>query len=139
MPFHYINDGHHLHCSHPTLELSQIRDGEEPQLIAVNYSPPFQAPLPSTTSIAFYESLAEYVALLNDPDACVTRLLEEGDAVIFDNRRILHGRTAFHEHEETQYNVGQTNRWLKGCYLEEDPVKDRYRVLSARLEPNDPQ
>ncbi|KAJ7866599.1 glycoside hydrolase family 5 protein [Mycena olivaceomarginata] len=40
VPFHYINDGHHLHHEHPTIELSPFG-----AIAQINYSPPFQAPL----------------------------------------------------------------------------------------------
>jgi gamma-butyrobetaine dioxygenase len=59
-------------------------------------------------------------------------LLKEGDAVIFDNRRVLHARTAFSDLENDPGQSGkdgETNRWLKGCYLEADAPLDRGRVL----------
>lgn len=127
VPFHYINDGHHLHHSHPTLE---FKNGV---LTSVNYSPPFQAPLPASTPLAFFKALAAFSERLNDPANCFAYLLREGDAVIFDNRRVLHGRAAF-EDEAGAVAEGDTNRWLKGCYLEEDPVLDRMRVLATEIE-----
>lgn len=109
--------------------------------MSINYSPPFQGPLPVNTPRSFYESLEKFARLLDDPAVCVTRLLREGDAVLFDNRRILHGRTAFEdipgetaEGKEEHAREGGTNRWLKGCYLEEDPVLDRMRVLRGQLD-----
>ena len=53
--------------------------------------------------------------------------------MLFDNRRVLHARTAFTE-REAENNDGETNRWLKGCYLEADAVLDRGRVLRKLLE-----
>jgi len=44
-----------------------------------------------------------------------------GDLVIFDNRRVLHGRAAFDD------AVGE--RALKGCYMEREEVLSRLRVL----------
>ncbi|KAI5118418.1 hypothetical protein M0805_005502 [Coniferiporia weirii] len=126
VPFHYINDGHHLHYSHPTLELTNDT------LTSVNYSPPFQAPFLSSTPLAFYRALATFSARLEDPGNCFTYLLREGDAVVFDNRRVLHGRTAFVD-DTPASEEGEANRWLKGCYLEEDPVRDRMRTLSATI------
>lgn len=139
--FHYINDGHHLHCSHPTFELEKFGSAQSPHVIlngdaykitSINYSPPFQAPLSVTTSPAFYNSLAKYAALLDNPNNSFMILLREGDVVVFDNRRVLHGRTAFTDSDQN-INEDQTNRWLKGCYLEEDPVLDRMRILRASL------
>ncbi|KAF7376487.1 Glycoside hydrolase family 5 protein [Mycena sanguinolenta] len=102
VPFHYINDGHHLHYEHPTIELSP--SGE---IMQINYSPPFQAPLLLSTPPIFYEALARFAALLEDPGCVYTYLLPEGDAVIFDNRRILHARTAFREKEGEQSGEGR--------------------------------
>jgi len=55
--------------------------------------------------------------------------------VLFDNRRVLHGRTAFYEKEGVEKGEdGVPNRWLKGCYLEADALVDRVRVLRTKLE-----
>lgn len=51
-----------------------------------------------------------------------------GDLVIFDNRRVLHGRTAFDD------AVGE--RALKGCYMEREEVLSRIRVLRRAMRAN---
>lgn len=43
----------------------------------------------------------------------------KGDAVVFNNRRMLHGRTAF---------TGDGKRHLHGCYLEMDDYLNKLRV-----------
>jgi gamma-butyrobetaine dioxygenase len=148
--FHYINDGHHLHHSHPTIELKSgyLHSGfpkakSSPEVAFINYSPPFQAPLSIKTTSLFYPALADFVKFLRKPENRLEYTLKEGDAVIFDNRRVLHARTEFSEwaDEERPAEVprseeGGTSRWLKGCYLEADAVWDRMRVLrtsSAQL------
>ncbi|CDO77363.1 hypothetical protein BN946_scf184787.g12 [Trametes cinnabarina] len=134
--FHYINDGHHLHYSHPTIQLSRIQEDDDaarPAIEFVNYSPPFQAPLSLSTPPAFYPALQRFAYMLEDPIVKFEYLLREGDAVLFDNRRVLHARTAFSERETRDGQEGETNRWLKGCYLEADAVLDRGRVLRERL------
>ena len=99
----------------------------------INYSPPFQAPLPLSTPAAFYPAFRRFTEILNDPANTYQYTLQEGDTVIFDNRRVLHARTAF-SNIERQTTEGKTNRWLKGCYLEADALLDHRRVLSAKLE-----
>lgn len=134
--FHYINDGHHLHYEHPTIELARSTAAGivDPPIAHINYSPPFQAPLLlSSTPTAFYPALARFAKLLNDPSRTYLYTLQEGDAVFFDNRRVLHARTAFEE-IEGDANEGETNRWLKGCYLEADALQDRARVLRSKAE-----
>jgi alpha-ketoglutarate-dependent taurine dioxygenase len=136
--FHYINDGHHLHYEHPTIELSgpvktSILNAAERPINHINYSPPFQAPLLlSSTLPAFYPALARFASLLEAPDSTYTYTLEEGDAVLFDNRRVLHARTSFQDRLGDEVEKEDTNRWLKGCYLEADALLDRARVLRAK-------
>jgi alpha-ketoglutarate-dependent taurine dioxygenase len=97
----------------------------------VNYSPPFQAPLPLSTPPAFYAALTRFAKLLNEPVNMYRYTLQEGDAVLFDNRRVLHARTTFSDIEGTE-DEGETNRWLKGCYLEADALLDRGRMLRTK-------
>lgn len=135
--FHYVNDGHHLHRSHYTIELAPGHSLMQDQAISsINYSPPFQAPLSlSTTPAEFYPALAEFTSLISKPEATFEYLLKEGDAVLFDNRRVLHARTAFYDKDDEKgIKEGETNRWLKGCYIEGDTLLDRGRVLRAKAE-----
>ncbi|KAI0260075.1 hypothetical protein BC834DRAFT_832444 [Gloeopeniophorella convolvens] len=129
VPFHYINDARHLHRSHPTISVSSQDDA---RVVAVSYSPPFQAPLPRDTPDEFYDSLGRFADLVEAPGAVYERQLREGDAVVFDNRRVLHGRTAFKDMPGGA-EKGTTNRWLKGCYFEGDVMESRARVLRARM------
>ncbi|KAF5350491.1 hypothetical protein D9756_008683 [Leucocoprinus leucothites] len=137
--FHYINDGHHLHYEHPTLELAPLASSTSTspshrRIAHINYSPPFQAPLPLDTPTEFYPALKAFSELLNDPANTYEYTLREGDAVLFDNRRVLHARTAFYGKEDAEkLEEGEANRWLKGCYLEADAIMDRGRVLRKRL------
>ncbi|KAG2159257.1 uncharacterized protein EDB93DRAFT_1217904 [Suillus bovinus] len=139
VPFHYINDGHHLHYEHSTIELASpaIRTDSPtmPEIKHINYSPPFQAPLLlDSTPPAFYDALGCYAALLDDPLNMLEYTLREGDAVLFDNRRVLHARTSFTDDGSGADAYGETTRWLKGCYLEADAILDRGRVLRTKLE-----
>ena len=142
VPFHYINDGHHLHYEHPTIELASLPAAigtgtptTVPEIKHINYSPPFQAPLLlDSTPPAFYSALGHYAALLDDPLNILGYTLREGDAVLFDNRRVLHARTSFSDDGSSSGVDGQTNRWLMGCYLEADAILDRGRVLRTKLD-----
>ncbi|KAI0733312.1 Clavaminate synthase-like protein [Fomitopsis betulina] len=131
--FHYINDGHHLHYSHPTIQLAPPLAGAPRPIAHINYSPPFQAPLPLSTPPAFYSALSRFVDVLERPTLRFEYLLREGDAVLFDNRRVLHARMAFKDRDNNPGSNASPNRWLKGCYLEADAVLDRGRVLRERL------
>lgn len=149
VPFHYINDGHHLHYEHPTIELASLpahtatgtpgTDARAPEIKHINYSPPFQAPLLlESTPPTFYSALGRYATLLDDPANIMDYTLCEGDAVLFDNRRVLHARTSFTDDRPNADLDGETNRWLKGCYLEADAILDRGRVLRTKLAKSSP-
>ena len=47
-----------------------------------------------------------------------------GDLVLFDNRRMLHGRDSF----DPQSGI----RRLEGCYLDRDELLSRLRVLARK-------
>ncbi|KAH7883045.1 hypothetical protein F5I97DRAFT_1930637 [Phlebopus sp. FC_14] len=141
VPFHYINDSHHLHYEHQTIELevpspADASKSSQQPIKHINYSPPFQAPLLlNSTPPSFYTALGRFAALLDKPANRVEYLLREGDAVVFDNRRVLHARMAFTDTAGSDTaRVGETNRWLKGCYFEADSMLDRGRVLSEKLQ-----
>ncbi|KAJ1301326.1 hypothetical protein OPQ81_003727 [Rhizoctonia solani] len=138
IPFHYENDGHHLHRSHPTIQLVPGRfqaanQSGPPQIAHINYSPPFQAPLAPDVSPLVYTALRKYADLLARPEGRLEYTLAEGDCAVFDNRRVLHARTAFWDkHAKEAGKAEETNRWLKGCYVEVDDLWDRTRVLLAK-------
>jgi alpha-ketoglutarate-dependent taurine dioxygenase len=138
VPFHYINATRHLHNARPTFTLDPASGGAEPRVTAVSYSPPFQAPLHRDTPPEFYDALARYAELVEAPSAVYSFQLSEGGAVIFDNRRMLHGRTAFRSRESGDAGgghrdaSGQANRWLKGCYFEGDIMASRARILREK-------
>ncbi|GJJ13052.1 hypothetical protein Clacol_007301 [Clathrus columnatus] len=129
VPYHYINDGHHLHNHHPVIQLSQT---DESNIEYINYSPPFQAPLLVDTPPEFYHALHRFSELLDTEADTYRHTLQEGEAVVFDNRRVLHARTEFNEKEAVP--EGEASRWLKGCYLEADDILDRQRILLAQLD-----
>jgi alpha-ketoglutarate-dependent taurine dioxygenase len=140
--FHYVNDRHHLYCEHPTIEL--VPPGElgyradgEPVVRHVNYSPPFQAPLPLATARnpLFLQSLKMFASLITSPMSLYEYQLIEGDAVIFDNRRVLHGRKEFEDGSEKLGDgrgASDGTRWLKGCYLEAEDILDRLNSLQTQ-------
>ncbi|KAI0276968.1 hypothetical protein BGY98DRAFT_982917 [Russula aff. rugulosa BPL654] len=129
VPFQYINDARHLHYARPTITLDSAG--------GIDLDPPFQAPLPLNTPHEFYDALARFATLVEAPTAVYAHQLRESEAVVFDNRRVLHGRTAFEgrmlesmgDHREAG---GEPSRWLKGCYFEVDAMASRGRVLRDR-------
>lgn len=143
--FQYQNDNHHLYREHPTIELASqgshlygTRGEGEPVVHHINYSPPFQAPLPLATAQNphFLSAFKRFTSILESPEALYEYPLKEGDAVIFDNRRVLHGRREFtnaSEKEWTDVNVEEGTRWLKGTYIEPEGVLDQLNTLKDRV------
>ncbi|KIO28307.1 hypothetical protein M407DRAFT_230832 [Tulasnella calospora MUT 4182] len=141
--FHYDNDGHRLAWKHKTIVVdpysttSPSSSFSPPKISALNYGPPFQSPFPASTPPEFYAAFQKFAALLRRPEARLEFLLKEGDLIVFDNRRVLHARKAFTEHQSgddaSSAEDGESNRWLKGCYVEPDTVHDKIRVLRKEL------
>jgi gamma-butyrobetaine dioxygenase len=69
----------------------------------------------------FYTAYRRFAELLRDPRYQLTCRLRDGDLVLFDNQRILHGRTAF--------SSAAHARHLRGCYLTRDSVYSQAALL----------
>ncbi len=57
------------------------------------------------------------------PELALTLRLSPGDCLIFDNTRVLHGRTAF---------TGTGDRLLQGCYADLDGLASTLTVLTDK-------
>lgn len=62
--------------------------------------------------------------MLRDPAYAVSLKLGSGEMVVFDNRRVLHGREAF--------NPATGYRHLHGCYVDRGEWDSRIRVLARK-------
>jgi gamma-butyrobetaine dioxygenase len=85
--------------------------------------------LPAAQAQAFYAAYRAFAGLAAGPEAMVTSGLVPGDCVIFDNTRILHGRTAF---ADGGGNTGR--RHLQGCYADLDGLASAVAVLARGRE-----
>jgi gamma-butyrobetaine dioxygenase len=75
---------------------------------------------PPSRVAEWYEAYLALLALVDDPGWQFRLRLEAGDLVLFDNERILHGRTGF---------AGTGNRRLQGCYADRDGLLSTLAVL----------
>jgi alpha-ketoglutarate-dependent taurine dioxygenase len=66
----------------------------------------------------FYRAYVEFARMLRDPAFELRLRLNPGDVAVFDNHRILHGRTAF-----------EGPRHLQGCYVSRDSLLSNLAVL----------
>jgi gamma-butyrobetaine dioxygenase len=96
-------------------------------LQAINFSPrlDFVPLLPPGELTAYFEARKALDQLLRSPQYEIRFLLNSGDVMMMDNRRLLHGRTAF--------DPRQGLRHLQGCYIDVDGPRSVYRVLRRRL------
>jgi gamma-butyrobetaine dioxygenase len=130
-----------------------IDDNSNPVVVAVRWAPPFQGPV-SVEPERLQEYFAAYMALERMLDnslqhdlylsSVVNQELEqqlreyaneftweqrlaEGDILVFNNQRMLHGRRGFHLD-----GVGVGRRHFIGCYTNMEDTLNRYRLLLRR-------
>jgi len=74
---------------------------------------------------AYFRARRQFDQRLRAADFEIRFLLRGGDLVMFDNRRLLHGRTGF--------DPAEGLRHLQGCYIDIDGPRSLWRVLRRRL------
>jgi gamma-butyrobetaine dioxygenase len=134
--FHYDNAGEHYRHTRPVV----ISDNLTGEIKEVNWSPPFQAPSTLNQGISSKTELQNFIrgvkasralaSRFEDPANIFEYRLNEGECVIFNNRRVLHARRAF--------DVTSGERWLKGAYVDTDVFQSRLRVLHESREGSKP-
>jgi [2-(trimethylamino)ethyl]phosphonate dioxygenase len=120
--FHYRSPDADLYAERPLIQLST--GGE---VTAVHYNSRSIAPLNVTAGDAprFYDAYRRFARLLREPRFQLRTRLGGGTLVVFDNQRILHGRTAF--------SSARYPRHLRGCYLTRDSVYSETALLRRQL------
>ncbi|MEO7941198.1 MAG: TauD/TfdA family dioxygenase [Burkholderiaceae bacterium] len=96
-------------------------------MMGVFYSPRLDdIPLMSEDDTrAYHRARRRFGTLLSDPRFELRFRLDPGQLMMFDNNRVLHGRTSF--------DPSEGHRQLQGCYIDRDGPRSLYRVLSHRL------
>lgn len=99
------------------------------QMIGVHYSPRLDdIPLMSDADTRrYHRARKRFGQLFEDPRYELRFKLDPGQLMMFDNNRVLHGRTAF--------DPSEGHRQLQGCYIDRDGPRSLYRVLKRRLSP----
>ena len=122
VPFHYRSRDADLYAERPLIQLS-VRG----EVAAVHYNSRSIAPLSVTAreTEAFYAAYRRFAALLRDTQFQLNMRLGAATVVVFDNQRILHGRTAF--------SSARQPRHLRGCYLARDSVYNETALLRRKL------
>lgn len=114
IPGQYLGDGAHLMAARPVL-----RHDHTGTLVQVSYNNGDRAPflLPPDEMIAVYDALRAFDDLANDLRLQWRHTLAPGQAMLFDNWRVLHGRTAY-----------TGSRRLCGAYLNHEDFESRLRL-----------
>ena len=115
VPGQYIGDGSHLLAARPVL-----RHDASGELVQVSFNNYDRAPflLEEGEMLAFYDALREFDRIANDPAMQWRHVLAPGEALLFDNWRVLHGRHAY----------GGVRR-MCGGYVNREDVESRLRQL----------
>lgn len=123
VPFFYQAPGVDLYAERPLIELNCAG-----VVAAVTYNNRAVGPLhlQAAQCPAYYAAYRKFAALLREPRLQMATRLKDGDLAVFDNRRILHGRTGFAS--------AQHPRHLQGCYLTRDSVYSETAVLRKQLD-----
>ena len=119
VPFAYRSRNAALHAERPLIQLSG-----RGEVVAVHYNSRSIQPLPFAAEAAerYYQAYRRFAMLLREPRFTMRFMMRAGDLVVFDNQRILHGRTGF---ASARYP-----RHLQGCYLTRDSVFSRAALLA---------
>lgn len=120
--FEYRDADTQLVAVKPMIEL----DGTG-QMIGVHYSPRLDdIPLMSDADTRrYHRARKRFGQLFEDPQYELRFRLDPGQLMMFDNNRVLHGRTSF--------DPSEGHRQLQGCYIDRDGPRSLYRVLKRRL------
>ncbi|ESZ93761.1 hypothetical protein SBOR_5859 [Sclerotinia borealis F-4128] len=130
--YHYRNAGEHYTKRRTVLTRGPKFGNLHPErsIGSVNYSPPFQAAfLDQFQLMNIAESLRQFASRVEAPENVYEYRLQEGECVIFNNRRVLHGRKEF--------DTSAGERWLKGAYIDSDVFLSRYRVMAEQYQDRD--
>jgi gamma-butyrobetaine dioxygenase len=105
----------------PIVELDDDRTGWAVRGVRFNARSMEPPRLPVDRSVAWYRAYTLFARLLADPANQIHLRLEPGDLFIVDNRRVLHGRTAF--------SAAAGTRHLQGCYADIDGMRSTLALL----------
>lgn len=118
IPFRFHDDNHDIREHRPVISLNHL--GE---VIELKYNAHLADvfDLPEEVMHDYYRAYRLLMRKLRDPQYMIQLRLNGGDMVVFDNRRVLHGRC--------QFDPSTGRRHLRGCYVDRTEFRSRLRVL----------
>ena len=114
VPYAYHLHGHSYSQGRPVLQTRWNDDKKHRKssrsFESVRWSPPFQGKFSKQTPLRTWIAAARvFERAVNHPSAVYKTKMAPGECVLFNNQRVLHGRTAF--------DSAGGSRWLRGTYL----------------------
>lgn len=115
VPVHFVAHSETVHFRglHPILAFDS-----RGRFIGVHYNE-YKIVFPVEASAEYYRAFLHFQEIIKRDENTRAMILPRDSIIIFHNRRTLHGRRAFHSSE----------RHYEGCFISEDDMKSRYRVL----------
>jgi gamma-butyrobetaine dioxygenase len=116
--FRFVDQDTELIERRPMIELDH-----QGRPTGVHYSPrlDYLPVLDEATTVAFHRARRRLGELFSDPAYELYFRLQAGELMMFDNNRVLHGRTEFDPREGLRH--------LQGCYIDLDGPRGRYLNL----------
>ncbi|MER8797491.1 TauD/TfdA family dioxygenase [Mesorhizobium sp. M0522] len=101
------------------------------QVTGIRYNDRCLAPQPASRDDIdeLIEALAELTRLTCDPQNQFQHQLQPGEVLVFDNQRVMHGRSAF--------DPTLAIRHLRSCNIDRDGVHSAFRTLARRFAPKE--
>ncbi|XP_055327642.1 gamma-butyrobetaine dioxygenase-like isoform X2 [Paramacrobiotus metropolitanus] len=92
------------------------------KVTSVFWAPQFEGPLRATQDVIskYYSAYRKFARLIHDPSVKIQFRLQPGEVLVFNNRRMLHGRNAF--------TTSSGLRHFQGCYVHIDEFKSQAQV-----------
>ncbi|PID65566.1 MAG: gamma-butyrobetaine hydroxylase [Gammaproteobacteria bacterium] len=119
--FRFFDKVTELVSHHPIIE-----EDHNGNIMGIHYSPRLDdLPLLDEPSLQAYQAARKRLSeLLEDPCFEKKFKLDSGELMMFDNNRVLHGRTSF--------DPSEGYRHLQGCYIDRDAPRSHYRLLARK-------
>ncbi|CAK7213787.1 hypothetical protein SBRCBS47491_001924 [Sporothrix bragantina] len=139
--YHYERNGHYYFNQRPVFEAVGGSKQDRSTLKHTAWSPPFQNSFASKNNFmanpadgppfkpehhlrTWAAAAKSFSDRLEHPDNMLEVKLKAGQCVLFNNRRVLHGRR--------QFNTSDGTRWLKGTYIDEQTFHSRITDMLRR-------
>lgn len=120
VPFRFHDSEVDIRVRHPVIDVDA-----EGALVEIRYNAHIAGIFDMDASVmpAYYRAYRAFMVKTRDPKYRLNIRLKAGEMVVFDNRRVLHGRDSFDP--ATGY------RHLHGCYVDRGEFTSRLRRLAA--------